>query len=149
LFPCKNIMHVHAFKPSSEWQVGFEVTSDISKQNAIRGTFEYQDRYVKLNLHSNNISFLSVGPTVSNATISGTTSYERHDRHENHGTNYSFIATISDPDKSGEHDMFSITVTNSTGYVVYQNTGVVKGHIEIHKFADHDDKSDSGQRKYH
>ena len=126
---------------------GFEVTSDISKQNAIRGTFEYQDRYVKLNLHSNSISFLSVGPAVSNATVAGTTSYERHDRHENHesqGTNYSFVAVISDPDKSGQHDTFSITVTNSTGYVVYQNTGIVKGHIEIHKFSDHDDRSDSG-----
>ena len=126
---------------------GFEITSDISKQNAIRGTFEYQDRYVKLNLHGNNISFLAVGPTTSNATIAGTTSYDRHDRHddhERHGTNYSFVATISDPDKSGQKDTFSITVTNSTGYVVYQNTGMVKGHIEIHKFADHDDKSDSG-----
>ena len=123
---------------------GFEVTSDISKQNAIRGTFEYQDKYVKLNLHGNNISYLSVGPATSNATIAGTTSYERHDKHQSHGTNYSFVATISDPDKSGQKDTFSITVTNSTGYVVYQNTGTVKGHVEIHKFADHDDKSDSG-----
>lgn len=127
-------------------EFGFEVKSDISKPNPIKGTFVYQDRYVRLNLHSNEVSFLAVGPDAKNATIAGTTSYERHDRHENHGANYSFVATISDPDRSGQHDTFSITVTNSTGYVVYQNTGIVKGHIEIHKFADHDDRSDSGIR---
>ena len=122
----------------------FEVTSDLNKAKSIRGTFEYQDRYVKLSLHSNSVSFLAVDPTTSKATISGTTSYERHDRHANHGTSYSFLATISDPDKTGEKDMFSITVTNSTGNLVYQNSGIVKGHIEIHKFFDHDDRSDAG-----
>lgn len=123
---------------------GFEVTSDLDKSNSIKGTFEYQDRYVKLNMHSNDVSFLSVDPTVSQATIIGTTNYDRHDKHEKQGTDYTFISTISDPDKTGEHDIFSITVTNSTGFVVYQNAGIVKGHIEIHKFFDHDDKSDSG-----
>ena len=129
---------------------GFEVTSDLSKPNPIRGTLEYQDRYVKLNLHGNSISFLAIDPTTSNATIVGATTYDRHDDrdrhhiHDIHGTNYGFVATISDPDKSGQHDRFAITVTNSTGYVVYQNSGTVKGHIEIHKFADRDDRSDSG-----
>ncbi len=123
---------------------GFEVTSDIDKANSIKGTFEYNDRYVKLNMHSDKISFLSVDPTTSQATIVGTTDYDRHNNHHERGTDYTFISTISDPDKTGEHDRFSITVTNSTGYVVYQNSGNVKGHIEIHKFADQDDKSDSG-----
>lgn len=122
----------------------FEATSDLDKAKAIRGTLEYQDKYVKLNLHSNSVSFLSVDTTTSKATITGTTSYERHDRHAGHGAAYSFLATISDPDKTGYHDTFSITISNSTGSIVYQNSGVVKGHIEIHKFADREDKSDSG-----
>lgn len=120
---------------------GLEVTSDLDKADSIKGTFEYHDRYVKLNLHSNDVSFLSVDPTTSQATIVGTTDY---DRHEKQGAGYAFISTISDPDKTGEHDTFSITVTNGTGSVVYQNAGAVKGHIEIHKFSDHDGGSDSG-----
>ncbi len=123
---------------------GFEVSSDLAKKDPIRGTFEYHDRYVKLDLHSSRVSFLAVGQSVSNATMAGTTSYDRHDRHERHGQDYGFVATISDPDKSGEHDTFAITVTNSTGYVVYHNSGTVKGHIEIHKFSDREDRSDSG-----
>ena len=123
---------------------GFDVQSDLDKTNSIKGNFDYTDRYVKLNLHSNDVSFLSVDPTVSKATMVGTTDYDRHDKHGKQGTNYTFISTISDSDKTGDHDTFSITVTNSTGNVVYQNTGTVKGHIDIHKFFDHDDKSDSG-----
>ena len=122
----------------------FDAVSDIDKANSIKGNFEYQDKYVKLDLHSNNVSFLSVDSTASHATIVGVTDYDRHGKHESHGANYTFLATVSDPDKTGAHDMFSITVTNSTGNVVYQNSGTVKGHIEIHKFANHDDKSDSG-----
>ena len=33
---------------------------------------------------------------------------------------------------------------DSSGKIIYQNTGTVKGHIEIHKFAEKDAKSDSG-----
>ena len=75
---------------------------------------------------------------MTQATISGT-----GDLGKNHN-DHTFIATITDPDKTGDHDVFSITITDSSGKIVYQNTGTVKGHIEIHKFADHDDKSDSG-----
>ncbi|MDE1827514.1 MAG: hypothetical protein KGH83_07985, partial [Thaumarchaeota archaeon] len=56
------------------------------------------------------------------------------------------LVQVSDPDKSGDHDTFSITITDRTGSVVYQNSGIVHGHIEIHKFSDHDDKSDSGNQ---
>src|SRR5579875_1957650 len=123
---------------------GFEVTSELGKGKTIKGSFEYHDRYVKLDMHSNAISFLSVDPTASQATIVGTTGYDRHDRNDKHGTDYTFISTITDPDKTGDHDTFSVTVANSTGYVVYQNVGTVKGHIEIHQFSDRDAMSDSG-----
>lgn len=123
---------------------GFEVTSDVSKTDQIKGNFEYSDKYVKLNLNSNNISLLSVGTTTSQATFVGTGSYDRHDKHDRNDAADTFLVSISDPDKTGQHDTLSITVTNSTGNVIYQNSGTVKGHVEIHKFADKDDKSDSG-----
>lgn len=126
---------------------GFEVNSNLDKANPIHGTFEYHDQIAGLHLESNNITFLSVDPAISQATFVGTGTHDRHDRHDKHdihGTADTFLVSISDPDKTGDHDTLSITVTNSTGYVVYQNSGTVRGHIEIHKFADHDDKSDSG-----
>ncbi|MDE1863194.1 MAG: HYR domain-containing protein [Thaumarchaeota archaeon] len=113
---------------------GFEVHSNLDKANPIRGTFAYQDRYVKLELHSNKISYLSVDPTTSQATFVGTGTYDRHyghDRHDIRDTADTFLVSVTDPDKTGDHDTFSITVTNSTGYIVYQNSGAVKGHIEI------------------
>lgn len=110
---------------------GFEVHSNLDKANPIHGVFEYHDQIARLHLESNNITFLSVDPTISQATFVGTGTYDRHDRHDIHGTAGTFLISISDPDKTGDHDTFSITVTNSTGYAVYQNSGAVKGHIEI------------------
>jgi len=115
----------------------FEIRSDIDKSTT-KGNLNYQDKSTNIKLHSDNVSFLSVDASMTQATISGT-----GDLDKNHN-DYTFIASVTDPDKTGDHDIFSITITDSYGKVVYQNTGTVKGHIEIHKFADHDDKSDSG-----
>jgi hypothetical protein len=122
----------------------FDVRSDLDKTNSITGNLDYNDRYAKLDLDSNNVSFLSVDTTTSQATFAGTGDYDRHDKHDRHDISDTFIVTISDPDKSGSRDMFSITVTDPTGNIIYQNSGTVNGHIEIHKFADRDDPSDSG-----
>ncbi|MDE1863244.1 MAG: HYR domain-containing protein [Thaumarchaeota archaeon] len=114
---------------------GFEVHSNLDKAGPIRGTFEYQDRYVRLDLHGNDISFLSVNPAATQATFVGTGAYDRHyvhGRHDVHDTGDTFLVSVSDPDGMGNHDTLSVTVTNSTGYVVYQNSGTVRGHIEIH-----------------
>ena len=115
----------------------FEARSDIDKTGITHGTLEYHDKSGNIKLHSNRVSFLSVDPAVSQATFSGT-----GDLANKH--NYIFIVSITDSDKTGNHDTFTITITDNTGKVVYQNTGTVKGHIEIHKFSDKDDKSDSG-----
>ena len=117
----------------------FEVRSDIDKADNTHGTLEFHDKSGGITLHSDRISFLSVDDVISQATFSGT-----GDLGKNH--NYIFIASIADHDKTGNHDTFSITITDNTGKVVYTNSGTVKGHIEIHKFADKDDKSDSGSK---
>ncbi|MGI0060995.1 MAG: beta strand repeat-containing protein [Nitrosotalea sp.] len=117
----------------------FEARSDTDKTDNTHGTLEFHDKSGGITLHSDRVSFLSVDNTISQATFSGTGDLGK-------GHNYIFIASISDPDKTGDHDTFSITVTDNTGKVVYANSGTVKGHIEIHKFAGKDDKSDSGSK---
>jgi hypothetical protein len=88
------------------------------------------------------------------------------DKKKNTGPKLTFVISITDPDKTGNEDnkgdedkkasddQFSITVTDSIGNIIYQNSGTVKGHIEIHNGSDShdkdkssgdkDDKSDSG-----
>ena len=118
--------------------LGLEVHSDLGKKDPIKGTLEYHDRYVRLDLQSHNMTFLSVDSTGTQATFVGTGTYDRHEMHGDHKGHDmrdiadTFLVSLSDPDKTGDHDMFSITVTNSTGNVIYQNSGTVKGHIEIH-----------------
>lgn len=119
-------------------EFGFEVKSDLTKTKSIKGELEYHDKSAKLNVHSEKITFLSVDTTVSQATFLGSLDLDKNHK------GYSFIATISDPDKKGDHDKFSITISDNLGKVIYQKSGNVKGHIEIHKFFDKDDKSDSG-----
>jgi len=116
----------------------FAVRSDSDAKHATKGTLDYEDKSAKIKLHSNGISFLSVNPTMTGATFVGKGDLDKHKGDVN------ILAGITDPDKKGERDTFSITITDSTGKILYNNSGTVKGHIEIHKFSDHDDKSDSG-----
>ena len=71
-----------------------------------------------------------------------TTDKDNQDK-KNTSIAFSFLVNVTDPDKMGNRDTFSITVTDSTGHVVYQNTGTVKGHIEIHQT----DTDDNGGNK--
>jgi len=40
---------------------------------------------------------------------------------------------VTFPVHDRKHDTFSITITDNTDKVAYQNSGTVKGHMEIHK----------------
>lgn len=124
---------------------GFEVHSNLGRENSIQGTLEYHDRYVRLDLESHKISFLSVDPTGTQATFVGTGSYDRHERHD---TTDTFLVSVTDPDRTGTHDTLSITVTDGSGNIVYQNSGTAKGHIEIHATGGDDDgKHGSGNQE--
>ena len=120
---------------------GFEIKSDSDSKKTTRGHIEYHDKYKKIDLDSSQITILSVYDSSTHAAFVGEGTIHDKDK-----TLYNFLVQVSDPDKSGDHDMFSITITDNLGNLVYQNSGTVKGHIEIHKFADHDDKSDSGNQ---
>ena len=118
---------------------GFEVKSDDDHKKSITGHLEYHDKSKKIDLDGKKITSLSVYDSSKQAAFIGQGQIHNKDK-----TMYSFFVQVYDSDKSGDHDTFSITITDSSGAVIYQNSGVVHGHIEIHKFADKDDKSDSG-----
>jgi hypothetical protein len=119
-------------------RLDFNINSDTHRADMVRGEFQYSDNSAKIDLDSKKISFLSIDTTTSQIMFAGTASLDGKK-----GT-YNFVVTATDPDGTGQHDAFSITITDNAGNVVYQKSGTVQGHIEIHKFSDHDDKSDKG-----
>lgn len=126
----------------------FDVRSD--RNTSTRGNLEYHDKSANIRLHSDNASFLSVGTATTEATFvaTGTLDNDTHDDKLNGSASrhYTFIVSVVDSDKIKDHDQFAITITDSSGNVVYQNSGTAKGHIEISKFADRDGKPNSGIR---
>jgi hypothetical protein len=120
---------------------GFEVKSDSDGKKTTSGHIEYHDKSKTIDLDSKQITILSVYDSSTHAAFVGQGTIHDKDK-----TLYNLLVQVSDSDKSGDHDMFSITITDKTGTVVYQSSGIVHGHIEIHKFSDHDDKSDSGNQ---
>jgi hypothetical protein len=104
---------------------GFNVISDSNDKKKIKGNLEYNDKNSKIKLHSNNMTSLSIDQNMTHASFSG-------QARVNGKSGFTFSVSIADPDKKGEHDIFSITITDGSGNVIYQNSGQVKGHIEIH-----------------
>lgn len=140
-------------KVAGEGKIGNDIgfTIDVRSDRDIsmtRGNLEYHDKSANIKLHSDNASFLSIGTTMTQATFVATGTLDNGTDNDKLSSNanrhYTFIASVVDPDKTKVHDQFSITITNSSGNVVYQNSGTVKGHIEISKFVDRDDKPGSG-----
>ncbi|MDE1819020.1 MAG: hypothetical protein KGI19_10515, partial [Thaumarchaeota archaeon] len=132
-------------KIRNDTNFNFEVRSGDDKDK-INGHLEYYDKSTKFRLESDKISFLSVDTTTSQATFMGQ-STENGDREDDKKTSsasvLTFLVSVADRDKTGIHDIFTITVTDSYGRTVYVNSGTVSGHIEIHKLVDRDDKSDN------
>ena len=104
---------------------GFEVNADSPGKKKIKGNIQYNDKNSKIKLHSNNVTSLFIDPGLIQASFSGNAQV-------NDKSGFAFSVNVTDPDKTGEHDVLSITVTDGTGKVVYKNSGQVKGHIEIH-----------------
>jgi hypothetical protein len=104
---------------------GFEVNADSNGKKKIKGNLEYIDKNSKIKLRSNNMTSLSIDPSHTQVSFSGKARV-------NGTSGFIFSVSITDPGKKGEHDTFSITITDGSGKVIYQNSGQVKGHIEIH-----------------
>jgi DNA-binding beta-propeller fold protein YncE len=135
----------------SSIELGFEVHSNTNNDdnhdkgqsndahNLLGGNLEYHDKSAKIFFDSDSIIFLSVNQAMTSATFAGTGDIgNTKDNHaENHGI-YSFVVSVTDPDKTRTHDTFSIIISDSTGKVVYANSGTVQGHIEIHALDEKD-----------
>lgn len=129
--------------------LGFDVSSRDGK--TFKGHLEYNDKAAGIDLDSISVTQLYIGSSMTSATFAGnaTISNNEHGDDKKHNAPvFAFLVNVTDPDKKGEHDTFSIAVTNSTGNVIYQNSGIVQGHIEIHNIgADddggHDDKNNN------
>jgi hypothetical protein len=104
---------------------GFEVNADSNGTKKIKGNLEYADRNLKIKLRSNNMTSLSIDQNMTHASFSGKAKV-------NGTSGFTFTVNVTDPDKRGDHDTFSIVITDGTGKVIYQNSGLVRGHIEIH-----------------
>ncbi|HKC78596.1 MAG TPA: Ig-like domain-containing protein, partial [Nitrosopumilaceae archaeon] len=116
---------------------GFNIIADSNDKKKIKGNLEYIDKNSKIKLHGNNMTSLSIDQSLTHASFSGTAKV-------NGASGLTFSVSIIDPDKKGEHDTFSITITDGSGKAIYQNSGQVKGHIEIHT-AHKDNPHDANQ----
>jgi hypothetical protein len=104
---------------------GFNVIADSNGKKKIKGILEYIDKNSKIKLRSNNMTSLSIDQSLTHASFNGKAKV-------NGTSGFTFSVSITDPDKKSEHDTFSITISDGSGKVIYQNSGQVKGHIEIH-----------------
>ena len=132
---------------------GFNVNADSITTKKIKGSLEYHDMSSKIILHSNNMTSLSIDQNNAHASFSGKAKV-------NGTSGLTFTISVINADKKSGHGAFSITISDGSGKVIYQNSGKVKGgHIEIHatqKDNSHDvkqvhEKSDdkNGKEKQH
>lgn len=123
--------------------LGFDVISKDGK--AFKGHLEYDDKTAEVNLDSISVTQLYIDSSMTSATFAGNTTLSNNEQGDDKKHNtpiFTFLVNVTDPDKKGDRDTFTITVTNRTGSVIYQNSGNVQGHIEIHP-VDTDDRDHS------
>lgn len=128
--------------------INFEFNVDSKGGTKLKGHLNYQDKTVHLNLHSIQITSLSVDSSMTHVVFTGQAKM-RGSPHDTSTTLVTFSVSITVSDKGDRHDQFSIVVTDSSGKAVYQKSGTANGHIEINKLKvnpghrDNDDKKDN------
>lgn len=104
----------------------FEFNVQSNDGNTFKGNLHYDDKSSKIDLDSSSITYLSVDPSNSKATISGTTKL-------NNKSGYTFSVYVEDNGK-GKTDFISIKILDSSGSTVYAKQGLLQhGNIVIHK----------------
>ena len=89
----------------------------------IKGTIEYQDKSANINLHSISMTSLSIDPTKTKATFTGTAKL-------NNSPGYTFKVYVEDNGEPGRTDKFTIKINENS----YTKSGTLqKGNIQIHK----------------
>ena len=102
---------------------GFNVQS--SDGITFKGELEYQDRATNINLHSVDMKFLSVDPSGTKSTFSGTATV-------NGKEGFTFKVYVEDNGEPGSNDKFSITINEVPGGYTKSVT-LAKGNVQIHK----------------
>lgn len=121
-------------KVTGEGHIGKNINFEFNvNSNSSKGNLEYNDKTSHFNLESTKITSVVIDPSLMNATFTGQAETKGGSEHGKKTTEkLTFVVDVTDPDKKGDRDQFSIIATDSTGAVVYQNSGMVQGHIEIH-----------------
>jgi hypothetical protein len=123
---------------SGEGKIGKNVNFEFdvnSKDNSAepKGNLGYDDKTSNFSLESTKITSVSVDPSLMNATFMGQAETKGESEHgKKNSQKLTFVVNVSDPDKKGDRDQFLITVNDNTGATIYQQSGTVQGHIEIH-----------------
>jgi len=92
-----------------------------------KGQIQYSDRIDDINLHSEEITLLSVSLSGTKAVFDGTAT-------NNKDPGFTFRIIVVDDGEPGDTDFFSITIRDSLDDIVYQNEGLLsKGNIEVQK----------------
>ena len=120
----------------------FEFNIDSKNGTTFTGHLNYHDKTAHFNLHSTQITSLSVDSSMTNVFIMGQAKTKENPHDNDTAMILTFSVSITVSDKKGKHDPFSIIVTNSTGKIIYQKSGTANGHIEIHKLKVKNEHSD-------
>lgn len=94
-----------------------------SDDASIKGVLEYIDKGAKINLHSVQMTALTINGDKTKGTFSGTATV-------NGVEGFTFIVEVEDNSEPGTNDKFKITIPE----LVYTKDGtLLRGNIQIHK----------------
>ena len=118
----------------------FEFNIDSKNGTTFKGHLNYHDKTAHFNLHSTQITSLSVDSSITHIVIIGQAKTKGN---PHNSTQLMFTANIIVSDKKGKNDQFSIVVTDGSS-IVYQKSGTTHIHLEFNKVTpnDPDDKDD-------
>jgi hypothetical protein len=105
---------------SRDTNFGFNVQSDGA---SIKGVLEYIDKGSKINLHSVQMTSLTINADKTKGTLSGTATV-------NGVEGFTFIVEVEDNSEPGRNDKFKITIPE-LGYT--KDGSLLRGNIQIHK----------------
>jgi hypothetical protein len=121
----------------------FELDAESKDGKTFKGHLDFTDKSGHIDLDGKTITLLTVDDTFTTATING-------DGKVGDDTPVTFQVVVTDPETKGSSDTFSIKIIDSTGSTIYQNSGNVKGHIEIENEKDkhHGDEKDNDDKHH-
>ena len=100
---------------------GFNIQSNDG--DSFKGQLEYRDKTAGINIHSADMTLLSVSEDHLSAVVEGMAK-----------DGSTFTILVEDNGEPGKNNFFLITIKDSNGQVIYEQEGnLSKGNIQIHK----------------